>query len=203
MLRPSLRGLAFAALLAGLGACLASVPLDSTGYACDIDADCGGGLKCLFGYCDGPIDGTLTPDLAMRVYRVRRVDNNGERLSLSAGEVAELVSDGGYISEGVKLRAGTLPSGATIPIYQLVRVHLDDWLYVRSTSERDSAIANYGYESRGILLYMSAVSFDGGVTLHRLQRGSYHRYAAGDAEKDQAVTFGWNYEFPLGAGGAP
>jgi len=86
----------------------------------------------------------------------------------------------------------------TVALYRLDSSATGDRLYTASTTERNAAISQYGYQFAGVACAVFAGPAAGTVPLHRLQKG-YHLYTTSDAERDNAVaSLGW---FPEGEAG--
>ena len=93
--------------------------------------------------------------------------------------------------------APSVPSGTTIPLFRLLNPKTGDHLYTTSVSERDSAIASFGYQSEGITCYVFGAQAPGTIPLFRLlnPQTGHHFYTTSKAELEKAIaSFGYKDE---------
>ena len=93
--------------------------------------------------------------------------------------------------------APSVPSGTTIPLFRLLNPKTGDHLYTTSVSERDSAIASFGYQSEGIAGYVFDSQAPGTTPLFRLlnPKTGDHFYTTSVSERDGAIaSFGYRPE---------
>jgi hypothetical protein len=77
---------------------------------------------------------------------------------------------------------------ADVPLYRLSK---SDHFYTTSASERDNAIATYGYTDEGIACYVFGAQVAGTIPLYRLRK-SDHFYTTSVTERDNAIaTYGY------------
>jgi hypothetical protein len=93
--------------------------------------------------------------------------------------------------------APSVPPGTTIPLFRLLNSKTGDHLYTTSVSERDSAIASFGYQSEGIAGYVFDSQAPGTTPLFRLlnPKTGDHFYTTSVSERDSAIaSFGYQSE---------
>jgi len=183
-------------LIAGsslFGGCLHPVDLNPAGFACATDTDCGNGLRCFQAVC-GPTVRTL----------IRLVGPlESQYLLFESPESAKLISEG-YVSQGPVMKAAIEGDANRTAVFRLYSETDVSVLLTPYVSERDGAIANYGFADQGIGFYAYRLgSALGETTLYRLAKDAVRSYAVGDAERDQAVASGWTFEMALCRGDLP
>jgi hypothetical protein len=190
-------------LVLGAFACLTQLPLDAQGYACVSDEECNGEARCLAGHCGGPPSGTATDQLVVPLLKLRSLNNRAERLVVEESRAQETLLDGGWESTGIRMRVATSKASNTSAVYEIYRPDNEDYLYTTSANEVSSAVANYAYQDRGLVFYVSTKGFDGGVAVVRMQRSGTHRYAIGSEEHAALKDGGWAEEYVFGAANPP
>ena len=187
---------------------LEAIDLSPSGYRCARDEDCAGGLVCAGARCvsrgSAPDGGLSDGGVTGPVRGLLRLHGPGgnELLVFDSAESADLLSRG-YQSDGVVLRGSTLADPAFVPLYRLYNPSTGDYLLTPYASERDGAVAHYGYQDSVIAFYDYPVGKTQGLPLYRLLRNSLRHYVVGDAARDQAVDAGYTFEMPLCRGEPP
>jgi hypothetical protein len=90
-----------------------------------------------------------------------------------------------------------LRSAVTAALHRLLNPTNGDHYYTVSESERDNAVANFGYRYEGIACHAFTSQDAGATPLHRLLNPTNgdHFYAVSESERDNAVAnFGYRYE---------
>ncbi|KAF5378108.1 hypothetical protein D9615_007562 [Tricholomella constricta] len=112
----------------------------------------------------------------------------------------------GDVTPAVKLLPGsgaaTTPSPPralrfnTIAVFFLFNARNDDFFYTTSSSERNNAIRNLGYQNRGTTGFIFIDQRFGGRPLYRLynRRRRQHFYTTSQSERSNAKRNGWNDE---------
>ncbi|MBK7862313.1 MAG: hypothetical protein IPJ65_27640 [Archangiaceae bacterium] len=170
--------------------------LSPLGYRCTADAECGdAGLACVRGLCAEPernIRGLLRLNGPL-----------GNQLLTFASEESDRLLAGGFTSDGAVVQASTEAAVNYIPIYRLLRPVNQDYLFTPDVSERDKAIALYGYEDQGIAFYAFPFAGSLGLPVYRLLKNGYRFYAVGEAQRDQQLQNAWGTDRTLFRANAP
>lgn len=95
---------------------------------------------------------------------------------------------------GEVFRAATAADNGLVPVHRLYKPARNDFVWIASAAEVASAVANHGYVDQGMNFYASASQASCAQPVYRLQKGSMHRHAATEAERDALVAAGWRYE---------
>ena len=85
---------------------------------------------------------------------------------------------------------------AELPLFRLVRGN--DHFYTTNCSEKDYAVARYGYSYQGVQAYVFSSPSSHIVPLYRLYNSSVHFYTADQNEEQQDLKNGWQLEPTMG-----
>jgi hypothetical protein len=99
------------------------------------------------------------------------------------------IDGGNSVSEGIACFVLPVQIPGTVPLHRLV--HADgDHFFTISDAERDTAIAQFGYQSEGDACFVFPTQTQGTQPLHRLRNTATgeHFYTTSDAERDNAIA---------------
>ena len=146
----------------------------------------------------GTAFGATSPECSALTAGVRDLINPTTQATLLtpwASEADGAIRNYGFTSDqGVLFYAATKTGTGLVPVYRLFQPTTLDFLWTQSESERTSAIKNYGYQDQNNIFYVPGSTSTCTQTVHRLRKGSMHRYVVTDAARAALIASGWIYE---------
>ncbi len=97
-------------------------------------------------------------------------------------------------NRGAPFRAALQAGTDLAPVHRLYKGSTGDFVWIWKPAEIASAVANYGYTDQGANFFASKVASPCLRPVYRYLKGSKHRHAVTQADRDALVAAGWTAE---------
>lgn len=116
-------------------------------------------------------------------------------LSRWAAEIESARTRYGFTDvRGEVFRAASGAGEGLVAVNRLYKPGSNDFVWISNPVEIGKAVATYGYVDQGVNFHAAAGPAACAQPVYRLLKGSMHRHASSEAERDALVAAGWRYE---------
>lgn len=152
----------------------------------------------LLSACFVPAIAGAAPDctaLTAPVYFRVNPSSTASLLTRSAQEAINAGNVYGFTDDrGVPFQAAAAPAAGLVGVHRLYKGSTGDFVWIANPAEIAGAVANYGYVDQGINFHASSSSASCVQPVYRYRKGTKHRPAVTQAERDALVAAGWVQE---------
>jgi len=109
-------------------------------------------------------------------------------------EVDNAVKYGFTQNKGTLFRASLTPADGLVAAHRLYKPGTNDFVWMTNPAEIDSATQKYGYIDEGVNFYVASSPGSCTQPVYRFFKGSAHRFAVSQADRDALAASGWTAE---------
>ena len=132
--------------------------------------------------------------LSSPIYQVINPTLQTSLLTLWKNEADSAIQYGFTQSKGAVFRASLGTATGLVAAHRLYNNTSHDFIVMINPAEIESATQKYGYTDQGISFYVSPAPASCTQPVYRFLKGSVHRFAVSQADRDALAASGWTSE---------